>query len=425
MEIALALLLLLAVIAVVRLEVVGRRDRRELDAIRHRLGVGGVEGAAELAVGRLEQRSTAVAAEREELAAEAAFVRGFVDVGLIKFDRDRRVTLANPPAHALLARAPGTLNGRTVLETFLDRRAEAVVAAAGGGEPASAELAPDGPDGRRLLVRGGRSPAGSIWLVLADVTELRRLQQIRAEFVDNISHELRTPLSSVSLLAETLAAEADAAGVPPRIRERITKIEVETGHLVQMVNELLDLARIEGGGAVAVRDGVDLGALAARTTERMRLFAERQGVRLTVDVEPDLPRITGDEQRLGQVLLNLVHNAVKFSPDGGDVTVRARRETGGVMVSVEDHGIGIAKADRQRVFERFYKVDRARSPSGGGTGLGLSIARNVIEQHRGRIWVDSREGRGSTFSFVIPTDDSVRSDPLEPVERQTVSGVAR
>jgi two-component system phosphate regulon sensor histidine kinase PhoR len=185
------------------------------------------------------------------------------------------------------------------------------------------------------------------------------------------------------------------------MQDRIAKIEVETGHLVQMVNELLDLARIEGGSELHLRDEVSLGRLAAASVERLRLFAERQGVRLHVEAAGDLPPVRGDEARLGQVLVNLLHNAVKFSPDGGDVTVRAFRDGDEVVVSVGDQGIGIPRAALARIFERFYKVDRARV-RGGGTGLGLSIARHVVRQHGGRIWVDSEEGRGSVFAFALP-----------------------
>jgi two-component system phosphate regulon sensor histidine kinase PhoR len=258
-------------------------------------------------------------------------------------------------------------------------------------------------DERRLVVRARRSPIRGVWIAMEDVSELRRLQQIRAEFIDNLSHELRTPLSTVSLLAETLARDADEAGegVPPRLRDRIAKIEVETGHLVQMVNELLDLSRIESGAAVVHLDDVDLGRVALASTERLRLFAERQGVALEVDVAERLPFVRGDEARLGQVLVNLLHNAVKFSPDGGRVRVRVRVEGDEVVTSVQDQGIGIPRAAQTRVFERFYKVDRARA-RGGGTGLGLSIARHVVEQHGGTIRVESEERSGSTFTFSLP-----------------------
>ena len=323
--------------------------------------------------------------------------------------RSARITSANPRPHELLGRAAGSLVGRTVMEAFLDPTVEDAVRArprqrVGGGR--------DPPRRRRrpaLVVRARRAPDGGAWLVLDDVSELRRLQRIRTEFIDNLSHELRTPLTTVSLLAETLAREADAAdaAVPPRMRERIAKIEVETGHLVQMVNELLDLSRIESGGTLAARRRASTSGRSPSTpTERLRLFAERQGVTSGSTVEPDLPPVRGDAARLGQVVVNLVHNAVKFSPDGGDVTVGvATRRATTVVVAVEDHGVGIPRAAQDRVFERFYKVDRARLSgrrSGGGTGLGLAIARHVIEQHGGRIWVESEEGVGSTFRFALP-----------------------
>jgi two-component system phosphate regulon sensor histidine kinase PhoR len=335
-------------------------------------------------------------------------------VGILRLDDRRRVELANAAAHILLRRTPGSIVGRTALETFVDSRVEEVIGTAGATGSASGEFRLSGAEGPTLIIRARRSPVSGVWVVLEDVSELRRLQQIRAEFVDNLSHELRTPLSTVSLLAETLARDAEAAGdgVPPKMRDRIGKIEVETGHLVQMVNELLDLARIESGGPLVLLDDVDLGRIATEAAERLRLFAERQGLRLVVDVPEGTPRVRGDEARLGQVVVNLLHNALKFGNrsdadaeaeggDGGDVVVAVRPAADEILVSVEDHGVGISKADQGRIFERFYKVDRVRV-RGGGTGLGLAIARHVIGQHGGRIWVESEEGSGSTFTFALP-----------------------
>ncbi len=277
---------------------------------------------------------------------------------------------------------------------------------------ASGEVQIAGADGTKLVVRARRAPTGGAWLVMEDVSELRRLQQIRTEFIDNLSHELRTPLTTVSLLAETLALEATNAGstIPPRMRERIGKIELETGHLVQMVTELLDLSRIESGGGLGVLDRLDLGQVAADSVERLRHFAERQDVTLEIDRAANLPAVLGDESRLGQVVVNLVHNAVKFSPDGGTVQVSAGATEEGVVVAVTDHGVGIPRSAQLRIFERFYKVDRARVRGGaGGTGLGLAIARHIVEQHGGRIWVKSTEGAGSTFAFSVPVDPAPSS----------------
>ena len=188
--------------------------------------------------------------------------------------------------------------------------------------------------------------------------------------------------------------------MPERMRERISKLEVESGHMAQMVAEMLELARIESGRAVHL-DDVDLGEVARESVERLRPFAERQGVRLELDVSPELPRIRGEAARLGQVFANLVHNAVKFSPVDAEVVVRVRSAGPVLEAAVQDRGAGIPTADLPRIFERFYKADRARV-RGGGTGLGLAISRHVVEGHGGHIGVGSDEGRGSTFTFTVP-----------------------
>ena len=346
-----------------------------------------------------------------------ATLEALLPVGILHLDAGRRIERASERAHALLGAKPGRLPGRTVMEAFLDPRAEELIDGVPVGGSATGELRVGDGEPRILVVSAHRPDPSTVLVILEDATELRRLQQIRSEFIDNLSHELRTPLSTVSLLAETLAREAASGDVPARMRERIAKIEVETGHLVQMVSELLDLARIEGGGQLGLADDVEVGRLAESSIERLRLFAERNAVTLLVDAEPNLPTIRADEARLGQVFVNLVHNAIKFSPDGGEVRVSVRAEGGEIVVHVVDHGTGIAKADQKRIFERFYKADRARV-RGGGTGLGLSITRHVVEGHGGRVWVESEEGRGSTFSFAIPiapATAAVDAQPATPV----------
>jgi two-component system, OmpR family, phosphate regulon sensor histidine kinase PhoR len=352
----------------------------------------------------LQDRIVALETRAEQDARDLDLLVELVGVGIVHLTDELEVDAANGAAHIFLRRAPGTMRDRPALEAFVDARIEAIARSAMELGAASGEVTVADADGPKLLVRARRAPSSGGWLVLEDVSELRRLQQIRAEFIDNLSHELRTPLTTVSLLAETLQRDADAAGdaVPARMRDRIGKIEVETGHLVQMVNELLDLTRIESGGVLLLLDDVDLGRVATGSVERLRLFAERQGVRLALDLPPVVPPVRGEEERLGQVLVNLLHNAVKFSPNGGTVTVRVTVVGDEVLTAVEDHGIGIPRPALARVFERFYKVDRARVRSGGGTGLGLSIARHVVAQHGGRIWVESREGHGSTFTFALP-----------------------
>jgi len=396
---------------------------RQLDAAREAVlrgpsGIADANTAEDLPtiVRRLRERLEASEFALDQQVRNASHLADAMGVGIVRIDDRERVEEANAAAHILLRHPPGSIPGRTALETFVDGRVEDLIAAARATGSASSELRLGGADAPTLLIRARRSPVSGVSVLLEDVSELRRLQQIRAEFVDNLSHELRTPLSTVSLLAETLARDAEAAGdgVPARMRDRISKIEVETGHLVQMVNELLDLARIEGGGPLVLIDDVDLGQVAVEATERLRLFAERQGIGLVVDVADHVPAVRGDEARLAQVVVNLVHNALKFGrreeDDGsggndageqGDVVVTVRPVDGEVRLSVRDRGVGIPKADQGRIFERFYKVDRVRV-RGGGTGLGLAIARHVIGQHGGRIWVESEEGVGSTFTVALP-----------------------
>lgn len=358
--------------------------------------------AARVATGaRVAAARAAVSEERAAAAVrDVGVLVDLVGTGVLRVAEDLTVVSANETAARLLARRAAGLPGRSVMEAFTDHRLEEIARTALRTGAAAGELTMRTADAPTLLVRAQRTPAGDAWLVLEDVSELRRLQRIRTEFIDNIAHELRTPLTTVSLLAETLALEADQ--LPPRTAERIVKIEVETGHLVQMVNELLDLSKIESGSTALVLADVDLARLATATAQRLSLFAERQGVRLVIDAEGSVPLVRGDGERLGQALLNLLHNAVKFSPTGAEVVVHVVSREHEAVVAVLDHGPGIPRATLPRVFERFYKGDRARTRGVGGTGLGLSIARHVVEAHGGRIWVESEEGVGSTFAFALP-----------------------
>ena len=385
----------------------GRRAEMTLRSVRELTGVG-TEGDPVFGVEALRDNVARLERELADQVHDRQRVADLVDVAILELDPRLEVVSANGTAHALVDRPPGTLLGLDLLEVFLDPQIERMARTAQAQGFASGEVRLRGADGPALVVRVRRSSSGGAWLALADVSELRRLQQIRAEFIDNLSHELRTPLTTVGLLAETLSRDAVAAGdaIPPKMRDRIAKIEVETGHLVQMVSEIMDLSRIESGTGLTITDDLDLGRLAAASVDRLRLFAERQGVTLHVDVADGLPRIRGDEARLGQVFVNLLHNAVKFSPNGGEVVVAVRSadREGELIASVRDHGIGIPSAAQPRIFERFYKVDRARvrGETGGGTGLGLAIARHIVEQHGGRIWLESTEDDGSTFFFALP-----------------------
>jgi two-component system, OmpR family, phosphate regulon sensor histidine kinase PhoR len=347
-----------------------------------------------------------------------------LDVGVMRLDSDMRISRVNRAAARLLETEPDRLANRSLMEAFIDHRVEESARIASEQGSSALELAMRHDEGRRLAVRFRKAPDDHLWLFLEDVTELRRLQRIRSEFIDNLSHELRTPLTTIRLLTETLTQDLarPEVDVPPRMRERILKIDVETGHLVQMVNELLDLSRIEGGAAELHFDKVRMPDVINAAIDRLRTFADRQRVGLeTEGLDDDLPPVLGDEERLGQVLVNLLHNAVKFSPPESAVILSAKVVEGEIAVTVRDEGPGVAKADVDRIFERFYKVDKARQRGQGGTGLGLSIARHIVEGHGGRIWVESEDGRGSAFTFTVPLadDDRVADDHGRPSQTMT------
>jgi len=382
-----------------------------LERIREALGApqgGDAEAAVRAAVDDRDRARW----DAHQADLDLAYLADLVGVGVVRLDDDLVVRLGNRAATTYLGRSPGWLTGRTAIEAFGDHRVEAAVMRARETGFGEAETGGRDPAERTLVVRARRSPAEGIWVTIDDVSELRRLQRIRAEFIDNLAHELRTPLANVRLLAETLSRESREAELPSRLRRSVAQIDVESGHLTQMVNELLDLSRIEQGTAGLDIEEVSLAPIVAGTLERLRVFGEAQGVLLVSEVPQDLPPVRADAERVGQVLVNLLHNAVKFSPAGGRIEVRAQTTPQEVVVSVRDEGIGIPEREIERVFERFYKVDRARVRGKGGTGLGLAIARHVVEGHGGRIWAESEEGSGSTFSFTIPL--AGESVPIEP-----------
>ena len=240
--------------------------------------------------------------------------------------------------------------------------------------------------------------AGGSLLLVQDLTRVRRLETVRRDFISNISHELRTPLASLKALTETLQ---NGALSDPEVGPRfLSRMVTEVDALTQMTQELLDLSRIELGQVGLNLAPISPKNLLVSAGDRMKLQSERAGLTLCIECPDDLPNIRADQARLEQVLVNLIHNAVKFTRPGGQVILLAESANGGVRFGVKDTGIGIPLDDVSRIFERFYRVDRSRS--GSGTGLGLSIARHIVEAHGGKIWVDSIEGQGSTFFFTIP-----------------------
>lgn len=239
-------------------------------------------------------------------------------------------------------------------------------------------------------------------IVFQDLTDIRKLETIRRDFVSNISHELRTPLASLKALSETLSDSA--LDDPPSARHFLKRMEIEVDALTQMVHELLELSRIESGKVPLNLSPSSPCAILQNAFDRLVVQAERADISMNVTCEENLPAILADAPRLEQVIVNLIHNAIKFTPPSGEVYLNCYQKKKWVYFTVQDTGIGIHSDDLSRVFERFYKTDRARSS--GGTGLGLSIAKHTVEAHGGNIWVESELNRGSIFFFRIPAISS-------------------
>ncbi len=343
----------------------------------------------------LRVRTSVVDAERARLAA----VLDRMTDGVLIADSNGQIQFANPAIERLFETNQAV--GRRVAEVL--RQHQLVEAWQRSRETSEAqEESVEIPARRRflqLVVLPDRQTHGSLLLV-QDLTRVRRLETVRRDFISNVSHELRTPLASLKALTETLR---DGALEDPKAAHRfLGRIETEVDALTQMATELLELSRIESGQVPLQRKAVPAATLLLSAAERMRAQVERAGLVLRLDTAQDMTEVSADPPRLEQVLVNLIHNAVKFTPPGGEVVLAAQTEADFVRFCVRDTGVGIPADDLERIFERFYKADRARS--GGGTGLGLSISRHLVEAHGGRIWAESTEGDGSTFFFTIPVD---------------------
>jgi len=258
----------------------------------------------------------------------------------------------------------------------------------------------DPPRFQRVVAR--RLADGELLLVIQDLTNLRRLQTVRRDFVANVSHELRTPLASLKAMAETL--EAGAIDDHDAARDFVRRMGTEIDDLARLVEELLLIGRLESGQPVVAPTVVSAAALLDGARERLGPLAERAQVRLVVDRPERVPMVVADPERIGQVFANLVHNATKHTPTGGEIRLSAAPDGKVVVFTVRDTGDGIAAADVDRIFERFYKSDRSRAD--GGSGLGLSIAKHIVEAHGGVIRAASAgPGRGATFTFTLPKSE--------------------
>jgi len=352
-------------------------------------------------VGRLGQGIRSLTDERNRSSA----ILGSMVEGVAVVAADERILYCNWAFEQILELPEGSSQGRTLVEALRPADLVALVRQVlPGMEEVTGEVEVGTVRRRNFSVTAApvrAAGANGAVLVLHDITELRRLERVRRDFVANVSHEFKTPLTAIQGFAETLLSGAldDKAN-----RRRFVEIIREHAQrLARLTDDLLKLSRIEAGRLELEVRPSRVEALVNGCIETTRLKAEAKGIQIHADLEENAPMVRGDGAQLSEVLQNLLDNAVQYTPAGGKIEVRARSNGQGVVFTVIDTGIGIPESDLERIFERFYRVDAARSREAGGTGLGLAIARHIVDAHGGRIWVESAVGQGSRFHFSIPT----------------------
>jgi two-component system, OmpR family, phosphate regulon sensor histidine kinase PhoR len=352
-------------------------------------------------VARLGQTIRTLTDERNRSAA----ILGSMVEGVAVISGEERILYCNQAFEQILELPAGISQGRRLVEAL--RQAELVTAVrqilpSGDTFTGEVEVGTVRPRNFSITAAPVRATgSNSAVLVLHDITELRRLERVRRDFVANVSHEFKTPLTAIQGFAETLLGGAleDKAN-----RRRFLEIIREHAQrLARLTDDLLKLARIEAGQMEVKNQPVSVEDLVARCVETARLKAETKGLRINAFVPKDTPLAQGDAGQLNEVLQNLIDNAVQYTPAGGQIDVAVTANGSTLTISVADTGIGIPQIDLERIFERFYRVDDARSRQEGGTGLGLSIARHIVEAHGGQLRVESEIGVGSRFYFTVPS----------------------
>ncbi|MHB1451392.1 MAG: response regulator [Coriobacteriia bacterium] len=339
--------------------------------------------------------------------------------GIIVFGPDDRVTFVNPAAETLLGKGAEELVG-LVTDTWtifgLAADPEGPVQETG---TQTREVRMEEPAHRIVDVRvdpvfdDRHTYLGSV-CTIRDVTAEREAMQMKNEFVSTVSHELRTPLTSIKGYID-LILDGEAGEINEIQEEFLSIVKENSDRLVDLINDMLDISRIESGRIVLKVQPLDLAERVTGAVNTFRAVLDQQGRTIKVDVPPGLPRAAGDPDRVGQVLINFISNAIKYSPEGGEVRVRADVDDYRIRVGISDEGIGIAPEDQQRLFTKFYRVDSSLTREIGGTGLGLSICKSIIELLGGEVGVQSEQGKGSTFWFTLPlaSDRHVRTPSLE------------
>ena len=348
-------------------------------------------------IGKYQGKMSILQKDREKL---AAILQQMTD-GVLIVDSHGNITLMNQAAEAMFDVTLEDKDNLSVAEVL--RHHELIKLwqtchDSGSKESIAIELTLKQKYIQSIAIPLGDSLNEQILLLFQDLTRIRHLETVRRDFVSNISHELRTPLASLKALTETL--QTGALEDPPAARRFLDRMVTEVDALSHMVSELLELTRIESGQVPFQFAPVAPEELITAAVERLRVQAQRVGLEINININEQIEDVRADKPRLEQVLVNLIHNAIKFTPPPGKITVATQKDGDKIQFSIQDTGIGIPSEDLPRVFERFYKTDRART--GGGTGLGLAIARHIVEAHGGKIWVKSVEGEGSIFFFTIP-----------------------
>ena len=388
----------MTLVAAAALRIGMARRRRVRTALAAMVGAGAGDSVDELldSVGA-ELRSRREQAESAgDMLDRLADALSSVPEGVVVCDENGTIRYRNEVAQTFAVARHG--------EALADLAVTDMLAAALSRGPAEQALELYGPPRRALVIRaiplGEPSKVVGAVAIIEDVSERRRLDAVRRDFVANVSHELKSPIGALGILAETMQAE-DEPSVSRRLAERM---QMEAFRVARIIDDLLDLSRIESEEA-PVREPVAVHLIVAQAVERIRPVADHRGITIDLSEAPRRLSVMGDRRQLVSAIHNLLENAVKYSDDGSTVEVRVRSvpaDGTAVEISVRDYGIGIPTRDLERIFERFYRVDRARARDTGGTGLGLAIVRHVAGNHRGEIKVASREGEGSTFTFRLP-----------------------
>ena len=325
--------------------------------------------------------------------------------GVIVIDKSGSIILINQALKELL-QIQENPSGKTTIEIIrnadIQDIADSVLKRPSG--VLSKEISLLSPVERSLMVhatpviRDGKNEAAV--LVFHDITELRRLERIRKDFVANVSHELRTPASNIQGYAETLLQ--GAINDKENAKEFLGIIHADSQRLAALINDLLDLSRIESGKVTLNLENHNLQDIIDNTYNKVSKSVKEKRIKFSAETADNAKTIYCDRDKMAQVLLNLVENAVKYTPADGEITVKSSKEGGSIKIEIVDTGIGIPEEHIPRIFERFYRVDKARSRELGGTGLGLAIVKHIVQSHSGEVWVNSIPSKGSTFSFTIP-----------------------